>query len=68
MPKRESCDDRNDLAYPAERNNEAQQKQEVIHTIEDVLDPEEHKTTTCLIPRRIECHPAGSAREQKRPT
>ena len=58
---RERCDDGDERSQSTERDDEAEQKQQVIDPVEDVVEPELDELQRRLVPARIQPHQARVA-------
>ena len=67
MRHREAGDDRHQRPEPPERDDQAEQEQEVVGAVEDVLVPGGDEARRGLVPARIERHQAGIAAQLERP-
>ena len=59
----ERGDDDHERPEPARRQDQAEKEQQVIETLEDVVEAEPHEAPRRLMPARIERHRAGIADE-----
>jgi hypothetical protein len=64
----EGRDHRDEADNPAERNDEAEQKQKMVDAAQDVLDTEPDEPEGRLVLCRIKRHTAGRAVDHHRPT
>ena len=64
---REAGDDRHQRPEAAERDDQAEQEQQVVGAVEDVLVPRGDEAGRSLVPARIERHQAGIAAQLEGP-
>ena len=66
MRDRERGDDDDQRPQPPERDDEADQEQQMVGAFEDVPEPGHHEAPRCLVPAGIEAHETEKAEKIER--